>query len=101
MKNQMSNLQPAALVEQTIVNGQGKLSSTGALVVKTGKFTGRSPKDRFIVKDARTEHSVDWGDIATGGGVYIAGKFYLQFREKSISLPLVGSLICILFIRGL
>jgi phosphoenolpyruvate carboxykinase (ATP) len=63
MKNQLSNLQPASLVEQTIVSGQGKLSSSGALVVKTGKFTGRSPKDRFIVKDARTEHSVDWGDI--------------------------------------
>lgn len=63
MKNQLSNLQPASLVEQTIVSGHGKLSSSGALVVKTGKFTGRSPKDRFIVKDARTEHSVDWGDI--------------------------------------
>lgn len=63
MKNELSNLQPAALVEQTIVNQQGKLSSSGALVVKTGKFTGRSPKDRFIVKDARTEHTVDWGNI--------------------------------------
>ncbi|MEL6255545.1 MAG: phosphoenolpyruvate carboxykinase (ATP) [Bacteroidota bacterium] len=58
-----TNLTPAALVEKTIIKGQGHLSSTGALVVKTGKFTGRSPKDRFIVKDAITENSVDWGDI--------------------------------------
>ncbi|RMG81743.1 MAG: phosphoenolpyruvate carboxykinase (ATP) [Bacteroidetes bacterium] len=63
MKNQVFNLKPAALIEETIVLRQGKLASSGALVVNTGKFTGRSPKDRFIVKDARTEHTVDWGDI--------------------------------------
>ncbi|MEM9917995.1 MAG: phosphoenolpyruvate carboxykinase (ATP) [Bacteroidota bacterium] len=63
MTNQKHNLQPAALVESTIRQGQGKLSSTGALVVKTGKFTGRSPKDRFIVKDAVTAETVDWGSI--------------------------------------
>ena len=56
-------MQPAALVEDTISLGQGKLSSTGALVIKTGKFTGRSPKDRYIVKDDMTANTVDWGDI--------------------------------------
>jgi len=63
MSNQKTNLQPAALIESTIRQNQGQLSSTGALVVKTGKFTGRSPKDRFIVKDSITENDVDWGDI--------------------------------------
>jgi phosphoenolpyruvate carboxykinase (ATP) len=63
MSNQKINLQPAALVESTIRKDQGQLSSTGALVVKTGKFTGRSPKDRFIVKDSITEKTVDWGAI--------------------------------------
>lgn len=62
-ENQKHDLQPAALVEKAITLGQGKLSSTGALVVKTGKFTGRSPKDRFIVKDDKTENTVDWGNI--------------------------------------
>lgn len=62
-KNQKRNLLPAALVDATIRKGQGKLSSTGALVVNTGKFTGRSPKDRFIVKDKITENTVDWNDI--------------------------------------
>ncbi len=61
--NQKHNLQPAALVEKTITLGQGKLSSSGALVVYTGKFTGRSPKDRYIVEDDITASTVDWGDI--------------------------------------
>jgi phosphoenolpyruvate carboxykinase (ATP) len=42
---------------------QGKESSTGALAINTGEFTGRSPKDRFIVKDAITEDKVWWGNI--------------------------------------
>ncbi|HHH49999.1 MAG TPA: phosphoenolpyruvate carboxykinase (ATP) [Saprospiraceae bacterium] len=62
-QNQLTNLNPAALVEKTIIKGQGKLNSTGALVVYTGKFTGRSPKDRFIVKDELTKDTVDWGEI--------------------------------------
>ncbi|MEO0777128.1 MAG: phosphoenolpyruvate carboxykinase (ATP), partial [Bacteroidota bacterium] len=62
-KSFLVNLQPAALVERTIKDKLGKLSSTGALVINTGKFTGRSPKDRFIVKDSLTEDKVDWGNI--------------------------------------
>ena len=58
-----SNLKPASLIEATIKAGQGKLSSSGALVVYTGKFTGRSPKDRYIVEDEITHNSVDWGEI--------------------------------------
>lgn len=57
------NLTPAELVEETIMNGQGVLASTGALAIDTGEFTGRSPKDRFIVADAKTENAVWWGDI--------------------------------------
>jgi phosphoenolpyruvate carboxykinase (ATP) len=57
------NLSPEALVNKAIELGQGELNDTGALSVSTGKFTGRSPKDKFTVKDAITEHSVDWGDV--------------------------------------
>ena len=78
LKNKKSNLQPAALIEGTIRKGQGQLSSTGALTVKTGKFTGRSPKDRFIVKDAITEHTVDWNDINMPIG---ADKFDALFQK--------------------
>ncbi len=52
---------PAELIEATILQRQGVLSDTGALCIDTGKFTGRSPKDRFIVKDRFTEATVDWG----------------------------------------
>lgn len=57
------NLSPEQLVQHTLERGLGKLTDTGALAVNTGKFTGRSPKDKFTVKDAITEHSVDWGDV--------------------------------------
>ena len=55
------NLTPAELVEETIINGQGVLAESGALCVSTGEFTGRSPKDRFIVLDEKTKDSVWWG----------------------------------------
>lgn len=57
------NLSFEELTKQTIDLKQGVLNSTGALCVNTGKFTGRSPKDKFTVKDAITEHTVDWGDV--------------------------------------
>src|SRR5688572_11553111 len=56
-------LQPEELTRQTLELQQGKLNDMGALCVNTGKFTGRSPKDRFIVKDAVTRNTVDWGDV--------------------------------------
>lgn len=61
--NQFWNLSPAELVEDTILSGQGVLTDTGALAIETGEFTGRSPKDRFVVCDEKTENSVWWGDI--------------------------------------
>lgn len=57
------NLTTEDLVSRTLELGQGKLNDTGALCVNTGKFTGRSPRDKFIVKDEITEHLVDWGQI--------------------------------------
>jgi len=57
------NLTPAELVEETIIRGEGMLTDTGALAVDTGKFTGRAPKDKFIVYDDLTANSVWWGDI--------------------------------------
>ncbi len=57
------NLPPEELDEQAICKGQAVLSDTGALVVQTGKFTGRAPKDRFIVRDELTKNTVHWNDI--------------------------------------
>ena len=51
------------LHDMTIASGQGIETSTGALAVNTGEYTGRSPQDRFIVKDAITEDQVWWGKV--------------------------------------
>ncbi len=51
------------LHEETLQKNQGKEASSGALAVNTGEFTGRSPKDRFIVKDDITKDRVWWGNI--------------------------------------
>jgi len=61
--NLKENLSVSALVEATIRTDEGHLSDTGALIVNTGKFTGRSPQDRFIVEDDITRDTVDWGKI--------------------------------------
>ena len=47
----------------TLQSGQGTENSTGALAINTGEFTGRSPQDRFIVKDSITEDKVWWGNV--------------------------------------
>jgi phosphoenolpyruvate carboxykinase (ATP) len=57
------NLPPARLVEAAVRRREGMLAGNGALVAKTGKRTGRSPKDRFIVEDEVTRERVDWGAV--------------------------------------
>ena len=65
--NQLStiywNLTPAQLVKESVDRKMGVITDTGALAIDTGEFTGRSPKDRFIVCDNKTEDAVWWGDI--------------------------------------
>lgn len=57
------NLTVPELIEEVIIQGEGQLTDTGALAVDTGEFTGRSPKDKFVVCDAETEESVWWSDV--------------------------------------
>jgi phosphoenolpyruvate carboxykinase (ATP) len=54
---------PGDLVLDTLRLGEGVLNDTGALVIETGVFTGRSPKDKFTVKDEITENTVDWNEF--------------------------------------
>jgi phosphoenolpyruvate carboxykinase (ATP) len=57
------NLPPARLVEAAVRRREGMISSRGALSARTGKRTGRSPKDRFIVENAATRDTVGWGEV--------------------------------------
>jgi phosphoenolpyruvate carboxykinase (ATP) len=57
------NLSVAVLVEHALLRGEAQLASNGALVVRTGRYTGRSPKDKFIVARPEYESLIDWGAI--------------------------------------
>lgn len=57
------NLTPKELTNISLEKGLAKMTSLGAITVNTGEFTGRSPKDRFIVEDELTKDSVWWGEI--------------------------------------
>lgn len=80
-------LTPTRLTEQAVARGEGVLNDTGALVIRTGEFTGRSPKDKFTVKDALTEHTVHWNDFnipidtATFDNMYAKLTAYLSGKE--------------------
>ncbi|MBY0581646.1 MAG: phosphoenolpyruvate carboxykinase (ATP), partial [Sphingomonas sp.] len=60
------NLITAPLVEAAIIRGEGSLAADGPLVVATGKHTGRSANDKFIVRDAETESTIWWGKTNKG-----------------------------------
>ena len=57
------NLSPDELTDITIQKNMGELTKNETLAINTGQFTGRAPKDRFIVHDKETEDAIDWGDI--------------------------------------
>ncbi len=63
VKSVYRNLAPARLIEEAIIRGEGKMSNTGALVITTGKYTGRSPEDRFIVDTESVHDSIAWGNV--------------------------------------
>jgi phosphoenolpyruvate carboxykinase (ATP) len=57
------NLGAPQLIEHALQRREGRLAADGALVVRTGQFTGRSPKDKFIVRDELTDPNVQWGAV--------------------------------------
>lgn len=78
------------LIEQSLKRKEGALASNGALVVNTGKYTGRSPQDRFIVRDSLTEKTVDWGKVnkpispETFEGLLSKATEYLKTKEVTV-----------------
>src|SRR5688572_25517549 len=62
-KKMHRNWPAPALIEESLRRGQGVLSSSGAISVLTGKYTGRSPKDKFVVEEDSTRSEIWWGDV--------------------------------------
>ena len=71
------DLPPAQLVEEALRRGEGKLAANGALVVETGKYTGRSPKDRFVVDSPSVHAKIAWGSV----NVPISQENYERVRD--------------------
>ena len=91
------NLSSAELIERAVKRAEGVLDKNGALVVETGARTGRSPNDRFIVKEPSTEQDIDWGKV---NKPFDADKFdvlwkrvedYLNTQEHFLSHLQVGA----------
>ena len=91
------NLTPAQLVEHALRRGEGTLSETGALVVTTGKYTGRSPDDRFVVDAPDIHDDIDWGKINVPiseekyEAIYNRMTAYLQGRELFVFEGFAGA----------
>ncbi|MEM1244118.1 MAG: phosphoenolpyruvate carboxykinase [Pseudomonadota bacterium] len=85
------------LVKMAVERGEGVLAANHALSVTTGKRTGRSPKDRFIVKESTTEQEIDWGQVnqpideATFAKLWHKSIDYIGHREHFVDALYVGA----------
>jgi len=85
------NLGTGRLTEMALQRQEGQLAGNGALVVRTGQFTGRSPKDKYIVRDAGTESKVAWGSVNTPlrpeefEGIWTRVKEFLKGKEVFVA----------------
>jgi phosphoenolpyruvate carboxykinase (ATP) len=75
------NMPRSFYIQESVKKGQGKLSSDGALIVATGKHTGRSAQDRYIVKSATTENTIWWENNLTP----MTSENFAKLKEKVLS----------------
>ena len=66
----------ATLVEKASKRGESKITADGAIVSETGKYTGRSPNDRFIVEEAETKDKISWGKVNKPISAEVFDKLY-------------------------
>ncbi len=91
------NLSTASLVEAILERKEGLLSSTGSISVRTGKFTGRSPDDKYIVDDDVTHDSVEWGKVnhpmteENFNKIYARMKKHIEHKELYVFDGFVGA----------
>ncbi len=75
------DVSPAVLIEKAVERGEGTLASTGALCVTTGQYTGRSPKDRFVVDTPEVHAKIAWGEV----NVPMAPEDYARIKSEVIA----------------
>ncbi len=91
------NTPVSALYEETLQRGEGKLAHGGPLVVLTGLHTGRSPNDRYIVKEPSTVEDIAWGNVNVGmseevfEGLYRKVLSYFQSRDLFVQDVFAGA----------
>lgn len=91
------NLCVAELIERSIKLNEGVLGANGTLIVRTGERTGRSPNDRFIVKETGTENEIDWNKINTPiseetyNHIFNKIKLFLRGKEVYVFDGFVGA----------
>ncbi len=81
-KKVFRNLSAAELIEFSVKMDEGILSNMGSLVVETGKFTGRSPDDKFIVDDKLTHDLVNWGKVNRAISEQNFDKIYSRMQQS-------------------
>ncbi|MFX0548144.1 phosphoenolpyruvate carboxykinase (ATP) [Hathewaya histolytica] len=105
------NLSSAKLVEDAVKRGEGILANNGSLVINTGKYTGRSPKDRFIVRHESVNEKINWGssnlpieeevfdklynrmcDYLKDKNLYIFNGFVGAMKEHRLSIRVINEL---------
>jgi phosphoenolpyruvate carboxykinase (ATP) len=75
------NLSPVELYEVALARGEGQMAHMGGFSARTDPHTGRSPKDRFVVRDALTEDTVDWGEV----NVPLSPEHFQALREDVVA----------------
>ena len=80
VKNVLRNASPALLYEQAILRGEGRLAANGALMAFSGEKTGRSPKDKRIVKESPSADDIWWGSV----NIPLSDKSFLINRQRAI-----------------
>ncbi|MEK5390391.1 phosphoenolpyruvate carboxykinase (ATP) [Margalitia sp. FSL K6-0131] len=87
--NVYTQLSVPRLVEKILARKEGILTSTGAVQAETGKYTGRSPKDKFIVEEPSVKDKIDWGSVNQPISVEVFDKLYhkvIQYLENQNEL---------------